>query len=54
MEAQIRGHSHEDGEKQADSKYILKASSIGFFEALCGECVGKHRLKDGFRSLGLG
>lgn len=34
-------------------KYILKVGSITFLEALCGECVRKHKTKDGFRSLGL-
>lgn len=55
MEAQTRVIAMKvEREKKVGSKYILKVGSIRFLEDLCTECVRKHRLKDGFRSLALG
>lgn len=55
MEAQTRVIAMKvEREKKVGSKYILKVGSIRFLEDLCTECIRKHRLKDGFRSLALG
>lgn len=48
-----RHHSSGGGQQLVGSTYILKVGPKRFIEALHVECERKHRIKDGFRCLGL-